>query len=118
MDFLLSPERAPVTKQLLKGFTAWATDPAGKRSVEFNQYLNLLMLSQKVLTFECDRIYYQVSRKGSSGGSSWYLDPPELDLKGKMSTLPPMEEKEILPLFTEYLNGIPKECRKGVDYPK
>ena len=111
---------------LYDGFAAWAGDTTGARSAEFDQYLTLLDLCQAVLSFECDRVYYQTDFDGKPGIRNWYFDPPQLDFSGKKLELPKINclpdlpeggKKELLRLFTQYLNGIPRECRPGVEYP-
>jgi len=107
-------------------FAAWAADPTGAVSAEFDEYLTLLDLCQAVLSFECDRVYYQTDLDGKPGVRNWYFDPPQLDFSGqklgapKINHLPQLPQggkQELLRLFTAYLNGIPHECRPGVEYP-
>jgi hypothetical protein len=102
---------------LLAGFSAWAIDESGQKSAEFESFLAVNGLALAVLNFESNRIYYQTDHKGARSGSEWYFDPPQLEFVPDMAMIPNDDREEITALFVQYLDGVPKECRKGVAYP-
>jgi len=102
---------------LLEGFSAWASNATCHKTAEFESYLALNELAMAVLNFESNRIYYQTDQRGVRNGSNWYFDPPQLEFVPDMDTIPADDREEITGLFIQYLDGIPRECRKGVAYP-
>jgi hypothetical protein len=102
---------------LLAGFSAWAVDGSGQKTAEFGRFLAVNELAMAVLNFESNRIYYQTDQTGARSGTEWYFDPPQLEFVPDMATIPDDDRKEISDLFVQYLDGVPRECRKGVAYP-
>ena len=116
-QFLFSFARAADVQRLLNGFIAQATDNAGNKSPAFLGLLVLLELAGSVMSFECDRIYYQGSRSGASSASTWYFDPPQLEFSGNLNAVPLETRNKVSRLLTRYLDGIPGQCRREVAYP-
>jgi hypothetical protein len=118
-------------------FVAWLNSDAR----EFRAYTRLLQIAMEVLTFECDRPFYQTEPVGKSDStrgkdkekeppnSGWYFDEPKIELREEMYAIPKAlreaqlgndrkeQTKGIYPMLRDYLNGIPGKCRKDVPFP-
>ncbi len=85
---------------------------------EFNAYVQLLRIMSAVLSFECNRPFYQVgptAKDGSSGtNNNWYIDPPLIEMESEMYEVPPDLLQLIHGLLSKWLSGVPAECRFGV----
>jgi hypothetical protein len=109
-------------------FAAWAVDSQGKKEKALEDCLILLDLCEAVLVFEFDRVQYETEFPVFR---TRYLDPPQFGFAGDVNQLshddarpadphamPVDLRQEILGQYTRYLDGMPKECRPGVIYPK
>ena len=113
---IFSPANAPAANPLLAGFSAWAVDASGQMTADFESYLAMNQLAMAVLNFESNRIYFQTDQTGVRHGSSWYFDPPQLVFVPAMTEIPADERAEVKDLFVQYLDGIPKECKRRGNY--
>lgn len=120
IEHLFSWERKYLAEPLFAGFSAAAADAAtGAMTARFEGALELLDLAQHVLTFECDRIYYQTNPYGNAGQANWYFDPPQFEYQGDLARIAPEAFRErVRALYCAYLDGIPRKCRKNVSYPR
>lgn len=120
IEFLFDWQRKYITQPLFAGFSAAAADAAtGAKNAEFDGALELLSLASEVMTFECDRIYYQTESYGDAGEAKWYFDPPQFEYKGDLSKITPDTlRNQIRALYRTYLDGMPRKCRKNVAYPR
>lgn len=102
-------------------FAIWAVDAQGKKKKTLEDCLILLDLCEAVLVFEFDRVQYETEFPVFR---TRYLDPPQFGFAGDVNLLSLENAKpkglrlEILRQYTRYLDGMPKECRPGVFYPK
>ncbi len=123
----------PDMQAMLAAFHGWAADPGMKLDI------NLLRLCDKVLSFECDRIFYQTDpdQKMKPGAtvndaSGWYFDAPQLAIDASMLQLPDpiraadkdkdedgvYSRKRTFTLLRQYLERVPEECKpKGLVIP-
>ncbi len=98
---------------ILPRFSAWL------RTDGFDEYLRLLHISNAVLSFECNRPFYQVGqavndRERDAYLGNWYVDPPMLRMTGEMYKVPEIARPDVLKLLRRWLGNIPKECKEGV----
>jgi len=131
-----SPAIAPLPDMntMLAAFTTWA-----RNDTEMELDLNLLRLCDRVVSFECDRIFYQTDpdqklKPGQSvnDSSGWYFDAPQLAISGAMLELPApiatenagknldgvYSKERTYWLLAEYQKRVPEECwPKGVIIP-
>ncbi len=115
IGFVFSFAQAAVTAPLFAGFSArWVN--VGNRTPRFNRYLTVLDLAKQVMSFECDRIFYEGSRRGARGDSTWYFDPPQFEFSAQIGAFPRAYRTRVARLLTAYLNGIPGECKKEATY--
>ena len=102
---------------LYNRFEAWAVDAAGNKVAEFDSYLIQLALAEAVLTFECNRIYYQTQSDGEVSRENWYFDTPAFYFDKDIKGIPTGGAGRIWTLYRNYLNNMPTECRAGAKYP-
>lgn len=118
---VLPPILTPRMRTLVQNFGAWAINSAGPHAGEpstaFRDYLVLLDLCQAILSFEFDRVFYQISAADAPRFQSWYFDPPAFRFAEDPNKIPAALHAEMLPLYCAYLNQMPAACRKGVRYP-
>jgi hypothetical protein len=120
---IFSTRWSPISTPLYDKFAAWAIDASGARSAEFDSYLLQLFLAEAVISFECNRIYYQTTAHAEHSEQNWYFDSPAFYFEGDLSQLPHSDKKakastaRILKLYTQYLNGLPSECFGKAKYP-
>jgi len=108
-------------------FLDWVnTDRAG-----FRARTRLLQIATEVLSFECDRPFYQTAPNAAGEAApdrnlttaGWYFDPPLIELRPEMYAIPEdlktdkPGSKGIYTGIREYLQNLPEECRKGVAVP-
>ena len=120
----ISPPSKPVWELVqLNAFRKWA-DHGTTGCGTFAEYLNLLKLSRCILSFECDRTFYQTDPNANASPSGWYFDPPQLEITPDMFVLPApadaaqdrIEKTEsysraaIFSLMVKYLDGMPRRC--------
>jgi hypothetical protein len=109
-------------------FAAWAVDSQGKKTKALEDCLILLDLCEAVLVFEFDRVQYETEFPVFR---TRYLDPPQFGFTGDVNqfshddakpadphAMPADLRQDILRQYTRYLDGMPKECRPDVIYPK
>ncbi len=120
VEFLFDWQRKYITQPLFAGFSLAAADAAtGAKNAEFEGALELLDLAGQVMSFECDRIYYQTNPYGNAGEAKWYFDPPQFEYQGDLSKVTPDAlRNEIRALYRTYLDGMPRKCRKNVPHPR
>jgi hypothetical protein len=117
---IASPRWLRLAQPLYQEFVTWATKPGVtpiKRSEVLNGYLTQLDLATAILTFECNRVYYQTEATEEGSRHSWYFDHPTFSFNGKFSEIANDQLATIRPLYISYLKDMPTECRKGAPWP-
>ncbi|HTJ31239.1 MAG TPA: hypothetical protein VL346_12100 [Acidobacteriaceae bacterium] len=113
---IFSPHWKTIAEPLYGKFAKWAIDSSGARTKIFDKYLLQLFLAEAVISFECNRIYYQTTAHAEHSEQNWYFDSPAFYFEGDLSQLPDDTEDakksapRIRKLYTQYLNGLPAEC--------
>jgi hypothetical protein len=99
--------------KLLPDFTKWIQD----NSQEVQDCVVLTNTMRTILVFECSRPFYQTAHMENELGSSWYLDPPQIDLSAKLifTTFDDDFQSQCEEARKEYLKGIPVECKAALD---
>ncbi|HEX3877362.1 MAG TPA: hypothetical protein VHW24_10270 [Bryobacteraceae bacterium] len=100
-----------------KRTTDWIADSNGL-SADFKEHRNLLRLCLAVLSFECDRPFYQTDEKGTVNKTAWYFDAPVLEFTQEMYDIPVGLRNEIVTQIRKYLDGLPRECKRDVKRPR
>ncbi len=114
---IFSPGWSARVDPLYNRFEAWAVDAAGNKVAKFDSYLIQLALAEAVLTFECNRIYYQTQSNGEASSENWYFDTPAFYFDKDIKGIPAEGAERIWTLYRNYLNNMPTECKAGAKYP-
>jgi hypothetical protein len=114
---IFSPGLSARVNPLYNQFATWPLDAAGNKVAEFDSYLILLALAEAVLTFECNRIYYQTQSNGEASSENWYFDIPAFYFDKDIAGIPAGGAGRIWTLYRNYLNNMPTKCKAGVKYP-
>jgi len=107
--------------QAFSNFAAWAVNPQGTKKKLLEDCLILLDLCEAVLIFEFDRVQYETEFPVFRNR---FMDPPQFGFAGDVNLLSsnPTIPLDVLPTllrqYAKYLDGMPKECRPDVIYPK
>jgi hypothetical protein len=124
----LEGSKAEVYQIVRKRFLEWVNlGPADCRA-----HSRLLQIAEAVLTFECDRPFYQTNpveclsslKEMTLPTPGWYLHPPTLELDTDMYEIPDELREDrpgrtgIYSQLRSYLDGLPRECiRNGAKLP-
>ena len=107
--------------QAFSNFATWAVGALGRKEKVLEDCLILLDLCGAVLVFEFDRVQYETEFPIFRNR---FMDPPQFGFVGDVNllssnlTMPNDLRQEMLRQYAKYLDGMPKECRPGVVYPK
>jgi len=115
---IISPRWAALSAPLYQAFANWALDSSGALSAEFKSCLVELFLAESVLSFECNRIYYQTNARSEGYLQGWYFDPPSFYFNKDLNQITHCDTQEMRKLYLQYLNGLPTACRKDIHYPR
>ncbi len=95
----------------------------------FDRYVNLLRICEQILSFECDRTFYQTNPGSAGDGpesepSGWYFDAPKIEISEDMYEIPAAmtaaddndannpryTRAKVYRLLDSYREGIPNAC--------